>query len=362
MILEQWIKKNPKIRDLFPKTNGLFSNINFNFGVSTSLLDYMFISRYGFKSPSPEVMVVRDEGGFDDYEENPLTQEELAIIGDMLLALYLNKWTKLKDLGDIEYDPIHNYLDEWDDHSRGWEKRDDEFTSTREDEFGKVVDTRDSDNLTRTDTFGKSVVSSGSGSLQRTDTFGKTVTSSNTRTDNLTESETINNSVNETASDNQVNSLWGFNSSEAVNSDESVGSNTKTTTTQGTDVTNNTGTVSDSGLVTDGGTESRVDATTDSSTTTDSGTEGRTVSDSRTGNSTESGSETRTLTNVDDYSGSDNRDRSGRHAGNIGNLTSQKMLNEEIELWKWNFINMVLEDCRDFCTLPMYRQSKEISF
>ena len=40
--------------------------------------------------------------------------------------------------------------------------------------------------------------------------------------------------------------------------------------------------------------------------------------------------------------------------GNIGNITTQQMLNQEIELWKWNFINQVLEDVKQLTTLQIY--------
>lgn len=266
--------QHQKIKEIFPKINGLFTHINFDFGVEKKLLDIMWLGRYGLKNPSPEVEIVQSE------KWEVLSDDELELIGEMILALYLNKWEKLKVLPEIEYDPIHNYLDEWQDNSNGWEKRDDTITSQREDKFGKIVKTE------------------------------------GVRTDDLVEINTIDES--EVGSNSQTNALFGFNSTSAVDSDVSDGGNTKKT--DGTDSTVNTGTQKNEESVAD------------------------------------SGSETREYKQTDDFSGSDNRDRSGTHLGNIGNLTSQKMLNEEIELWKWNFINMVLEDVRDFCTLPIYRR------
>lgn len=286
------------IKEIFPKVNGIFTHIDFDFGVNKSLLDVMWLGRYGKKNPSPEVEVVQDD------TREVLTDAQLTLIGQMILALYSNKWTKLKAIPELDYDPIHNYLDKWEDHSEGWDKKDDTMTSQR------------------TDTFGKSV------SENRTDTFGKTVATNGTRTDNLLETETINET--EQGSDSQADNLFGFNSTTPVGSDTSSGSNSKANT--GTNSVANTGTQQNVQNVTEGGTEGRVD------TQTESGTQGRSE------------------TNTDNYSGSDSRSRNGEHTGNIGNLTSQKMIGEEIELWKWNFINMVLEDVRDFCTLPIYRR------
>ena len=48
------------------------------------------------------------------------------------------------------------------------------------------------------------------------------------------------------------------------------------------------------------------------------------------------------------------RNREFTHLGNIGNQTTQQLLTEEIELWRWNFIQEVLNDVKDFLTLPVY--------
>jgi hypothetical protein len=53
------------------------------------------------------------------------------------------------------------------------------------------------------------------------------------------------------------------------------------------------------------------------------------------------------------------KDRIGRHFGNIGNLTSQKMILEEINLWKWNYMQEILNDVKEFCTLPVYLHATE---
>lgn len=42
------------------------------------------------------------------------------------------------------------------------------------------------------------------------------------------------------------------------------------------------------------------------------------------------------------------------HRGNIGNLTPQQLITQEIELWRWNFIDEVLNDIKSMITLPIY--------
>lgn len=276
MDLDQWMKKPQMVKEIFPVVNGLFSKIDFDFGVQKQLLDIMFIGNYGMKNPSPFVEAIQTEYG----EE--LTSENLTVIAAALIALYENKWTRLKNIALVDYDPIHNYLDEWSDSSSGWEKKD---------------DTRES---------------------HRTDTLNTTETTNMTRTDNLLSTKTFNET--ETGSNSQTDSVYGFNSATASPSESQSGSNSNSHT--GSNSTADTGTQGTSGTVADTGTTRR------------------------------------DQTDTDDYSGSDSRDREGVHSGNIGNLTSQKMINEEIELWKWSYINEVLDDVKEFCTLPIYLKTR----
>ena len=49
------------------------------------------------------------------------------------------------------------------------------------------------------------------------------------------------------------------------------------------------------------------------------------------------------------------RQRTVTRLGNIGNITSQKMLNEEIELWQWTYIKQILDDTKELLTLSIYQ-------
>lgn len=48
------------------------------------------------------------------------------------------------------------------------------------------------------------------------------------------------------------------------------------------------------------------------------------------------------------------RARRYTHKGNIGNLTPQQLIRQEIDLWRWNFIEEVLNDVKNFITIPIY--------
>lgn len=145
-------------------------------------------------------------------------------------------------------------------------------------------------------------------------TINITGTSSDERTDNLQTSTNLN-STNSNTTDGS-NSIYGFNSVESVDSDKSQIVDNGTGQTNGT--TSNTGTQSTEGT------------------------------------STKSGTTTNSNEVSKDYNVTTNKTRESKHTGNIGNLTTQQLMKQEIELWKWNFIESILADLKDFLTIPIY--------
>lgn len=131
-----------------------------------------------------------------------------------------------------------------------------------------------------------------------------------TRTDNLSSNETRNLSASQ--HDDTTYQMQGFNSTSFQNKDKD--SLTRSTTDSGTVNIANSGTQENKE-------ERNFTSERDSSETT-----------------------------TDMY----NRDRTVSRIGNIGNITTQKMLHEEIELWKWNFIEQILNDAKSMLTLAVY--------
>ena len=192
---------------------------------------------------------------FYDYGEDEDPGDIFAErVGKLLATMLGPKWRKIESALQEEYDPIHNYLDEWEDTSAGTEES--------------------------------------NGSDLRTDNL------SHTRADNLTQGTQY------SGSESGANNAYGFNSASAVGVDTSSGSNS------GSNTVTNTGTQTD----------------------TNTGT---------------------TKTDRENHV-ADQRDRSGSHRGNIGNITSQKMINEEIELRKKILMDMVIKDCVNAVTIPVY--------
>lgn len=373
----------PRIKDVIPLVNGIFSHMSsytFKADVSKAQLDYLFVASCAQRCVAPVVDLIHE----DKFEE--LTDQELSQLASMMLNCYKPKWDKLGEIYDIEYDPIHNYLDQWEDETDGSESE----NSSKNVEESSSSNSSGSSSSTRTDNLSQLETRDLENSNTRTDNLTELETrnlgSSSTRTDNLTELETRNLGNSSTRTDNleigntgtqqnagsntDTTALWGFNSTDAVNSDRTTGSNSNTRTDNLTET--HTGTVGTVGAET--GTKTIANTGTQGTIGTDTGTksigntgtqqnvgeENGTVTIANTGTQGTSGSEQTTGSNTRESeetgtrAGENHRERSGRHFGNIGNLTSQKQIKEEIELWKWNYVQSVLEDAKDFLTLAVY--------
>lgn len=147
-----------------------------------------------------------------------------------------------------------------------------------------------------------------------TDTGTDTVSRDATRTDNLTNASQLASDV--TTGSTDTKGIYGFDSVDSSNAEKSVASGTEHEASTNT--------------ITNTGTQKNISTDTD------------TVDKTKTSAIT-----------VDSHSGND-RTRTSTHSGNIGNLTTQQLMKQEIELWKWNFIQNVLADLSEFVTLPIY--------
>lgn len=291
-------KTRKQIQEVISLTTDLFGYINYDLtelGITKDVLNFYFISKYSNRWISPVLELLMS----DDDE---ISDADFEVLGQYLNQLYKNKWDRLKDILLLEYDPIHNYSDTM---SEEITDNDDKVTS---------VESEGTNSNTRTDNLIKT------NNLTRTNDL--------TRTDNLSETTEYEGTRNgETESTNE-NSLYGFNSDNPVPSDSSEGSGSNTWTDSKEETVENSGTVKNTGTVKDTGT------VTNTGTSGNSGT-----------NSSES-----TESSERDYT----RERTVTHIGNIGNLSTQNLLGQEVDFWQWNFIIQMLSDVADVITLPIY--------
>ena len=257
-------------------------NYNFEFATITQL-DVLFFTSYGGRTISPIVShLMGNDGEYSDAE--------LLELSNLILAVYKQKWDKLKAVALLEYDPIHNFKDEMHEEIVGTDDKTVDNTGTQ----------------TNTGT-------------QRNDgTIDNTGTQTNAGTKLNTGTQQNAGQLNRTLNDK----IFGFNSSTSQGENDHITSEntTNTRTDNLTETTNSTRT--------DNLSEEQSFTRTDNLTRTDALKE-----------------ET-----DDDYT----RTRDYLRTGNIGNITYQKMLREEIELWQWSFIRQVLDDVKDFCSLSIY--------
>ena len=293
----QMFLRTEKIMQMFPMNNGLFEHIDYLFPevlhITNQELDLVFLTSWGLRLCAPVVHVVHQ-----DTTVSQLTDSELTTLASLILNMYKWKWDKLSELLTLQYDPIHNYMDD--------------FTETISENI-EASKTRTPDLLYSDDTTVSSDKTDTESGSRRTVNSGQ---HSNTRTDNLSEEITAHGS----------NDLYGFNSEEAVGADLDASHTLR----------ENTGTVGDAG--------------TDSSESTLHGGIVHTIDDSQ----TITGEKRTTGTDTEESGSERSRTREFTHSGNIGNLTTQQLINQEIELWRWTLIQQVLNDVKDFLTLPVY--------
>lgn len=264
-------EKFPKVSEVFSISNGIFAHCNYDFQViSKEELDRLFYTNYGLRSVAPIVSSI--------VLAPKATEADLTILGETLTSLCRYNWDRLKDMFIAEYDPLHNYFDE--------------FSESIQDDNSKTSNVKSTDSTT----------------------YNSSESLNNTKTNNYTREESVNSTESEI--NNDTTSIYGFNSvgSNPSNSINGTDNNDYESTTNVTDSANQTNT----------------------GTKTNDSNSSRNLSSER--KSEENGTRTRTST----------------HKGNIGNLTTQQLVKQEIELRRWNFIESILSDAKELLTIPLY--------
>ena len=303
--------KTKKIKDCLPLANGIWTKINYQFpdifDIDASQLDVLFLSNWSMRTAAPILNVLHS-----DESTTMLTQEELEQLAEIINGMFKHRWDKLMAVAEMEYDPIHNFSDHLVESIEYTEGVDGSKSSS-----GSRNDTR-TDNLSTLTTDRRS----------KTDTFNTT----DTETDNKTITETRN--MSNSGSNSNQDNIYGFNSSTAVGEGNSSGTNSNL----------------ESGTVTDAHTGTVANAKTGTVTSANDGT----LTEANTGTQTNAGTSSNSETSSNDTEGEKTREYT--KTGNIGNISTQKLMNEEIELWKYNFIHEIMRDVANFVSLPIYEQ------
>lgn len=332
-----------KIKDCLPIVNGLWSHINYQFPdifeVDSSQLDIMFLSNWSMRTAAPIIRVIHDSA-----VQYPLSNEELDTLAGIINGMYKHKWDKLMAVATAEYDPIHNYSDSLTETIQYSEEEDSSKTVS-----GTNSSTR-TDNLQEQQTDARQSQEVQNLTEQQADArqIQETKNLQEVQTDKreITETRSLTNS----GSDSRENGVYGFNSSEAVGDTNTEGSNSNTES--GSIVTNHDGDLT----IANTGTDTTVHSgnLTTTNTGTDTTTHSGTLTTANTGTQSSSGSMSNSESADNDKAGE--RTREYTKTGNIGNISTQKLLNEELDLWRYNFILEIMRDVANFVSLPIYEQ------
>lgn len=211
-------------------------------------------------------------------DSSVLSSDNRTLISNILWAMFGIQWTRLWATMNPTFDPLTNY----------------KMEETVE---GTESSTRTPD-LTKGDT----------GTVQ--------TTGQDKRTPDLSRKGTGTVNDNGSATNNNQNGIWGFNSSTSVPSDMSDGTATNENTT----------------------TRDLTETETGTDTTDRTNTDTYNRSYTETGTDTTAGTSSRKLTRT----------------GNIGTNTFQNLLQQERNIWMYDFFEQVFKDVDSVLTIPIY--------
>lgn len=393
--------KNRKIKECLPLVNGLWTHIDYQFpeifDIEPSQLDIVFMSNWSMRTAAPILRVIHA-----DESTSMLNSEELETLADIIKGMYKHKWDKLMDVAEMEYDPIHNFSDHLIENIEYTEGVDGSKSGS-----GSNSNTR-TDNLTKTETDRRGYTDTYNRTDTKTDNLSESHSRNGTETknqtapgfteqdsdhlaftqqdpdhlafsqqdpDNLAYTEqdddypayTQQDTDNKKVTEEQI---AGFNSSDYANSNKTITDVGRVETSQGK-INSSQGRVETSqgrvetsqgkvntsmGTVqtTTGGSETISNTGTEANAQT--GTIARlnngTLTEQDTGTQTNAGTSSSTETSSLDTDGEKSREYT--KTGNIGNISTQKLLNEELDLWRYNFILEMMRDVINFISLPIY--------
>jgi len=343
-----------KVKRMFPLINGIFHYIQYQFPeeieITEDQLDLLFISSWGMRLVAPVVLVLRD----DPWQDSQLSVEELTYLGALIKNMYQYKWDKLANVLALEYDPIHNYSDtyheELEEHGTG----DDVVTHDTTVTDNTTVDI----DKTVTDSGTERTVKSGSDTVDRTEAITIDKSDAETGTDAISKQSSDNSTrtdnLHEDVEGTKDDGLYGFNSEEAVGADTSATHTvTANTGTQGTTTSGTESSTRTANLVHTINDDRSTDVDETKTSSHESTVYGGLVKTTDETNATQG---TRATTGTESTARENQRTRlrDFTHLGNIGNISTQQLIDQEIKLWHWNFINQVLNDVKDFLTIPVY--------
>ena len=271
-----------------------FINPPWESSYKASDLNLQFFSKYGQKPITPLLEHFMTDNG--------ISKSDQQRISDLLLDRFRTNWTRKFNILSVDYNPIENY--------------------------NMVETSKDTNTGTDSDVGGSNETSSNSNTGTVTDNNTESISNVTENTGTVTNENTGSQTGTEQGTTTNNDGVFGFNSTTKVNSSENTGTNNK-------NVTNTTNEENTQTL-----------ATKVEDTNTKTSTNTQTLDTTNSVDKVVSTNNTKTL-NLE-------TNHELTRTGNIGVTTSQQMIESEIKLWDWNFIDSVFKDIADILTLPIY--------
>ena len=313
-----------------------------------------------------------------DLPDNELTTEYKDTVIDAAYSMYKKKWERLWELNNVQYNPIENYsmteihtgTDTHTETPDDWKETETQTPNNWKESHEHKASQDYKETETQTPTNWKSETDHTNTNYKETQTqtpndWEKETVHSNTdyqesETQSPDEWKKTTQSLEANNDSNTKTSVYGLNSSTAVPSSETETTiNSKTEEEQsGEFVTTKTISGSQTDTETQSGTYetelsitgSRKDTTEQSGTyETSKEFEGSLIDDiTKTGTYKTETERTGTYTRETEY------DTELTRSGNIGTVTSQDMIEQEISVWKWLFFEEVFKDLDKLLALDTY--------
>lgn len=357
-----YAEPEPILRDVFThwiEGAGIFSYLAYAItlpwanetSVDNFVLDIAYFGNHsGSKFCSPLVKKFLVEGEVPAADRN--------IIAKIIVSKYYRNWKALWDTNVAVYDPLNNYditeereLEATRDEIKetdGTLKR----TGTDTLAHGRIESTDYSDSESETVDYGKTDTTTHG--KQTSDALlhgeNETVTHGKTVSDAMQHGKTETTTHGKTTNDNTFR--FGFNAGDTT----PAPADRETIGESGTTAVADTGT--DTETITEGGTTQTAHSGTDTRTIGESGTTrvaesgedatSREKSGDRTVTNSGSDTQTKNLQDKNDVTETIDHDASETETthryGNIGVTTTQRLLQEERELWLWNYFEQIFSD------------------
>ena len=297
---------------------------------------------FGNKSGNKSVSPIIDkfiEQNIDAGVQNPFTlkAEQRTALANIIVNRFSEKWLKLYALLSKEYNPIENYS----------------MTETETPNITKRQGVSDDYEISDKKTVDRNMSTTETASIDYEVSDEKTIARNMSRTETASNDYEVSDEkktgTNYTVStNNETNTeTYGFNSASPVPTNDASGNSTVTTSGNANDnVETNTHKQTGGMTVTESG-----NANDNVETNTHKQTGGITVTES--GNANDN-VETNTHKQTGYTEETETGTRKLTRSGNIGVTTSQQMIESEIALWQWNFIESVYKDVDKVLTIPKY--------